>query len=646
MGVAEGDVLWTPSDAGRAWVNVTRYMAWLREHRGLTLSTYDELWAWSVEDLEGFWASIWDYFDVGPPVDDHRVLPGGRAMPGARWFPGTDLNYAGHALRRRDDATAVVFRSEDGGARSLTFGELATRTAEVAAGLRRLGVGQGDRVVAYASNIPETLITFLATASLGAVWSACSPDFGLTAVLDRFRQIEPRVLLAVDGYRYKGVAYDRRPVIAEIAARLPTLETTVIVPLQAGDALPPGTMAFEDLAVPGAELAVEPVSFEHPLWVLYSSGTTGLPKAIVQGHGGIVLEHLKVLSLHHDLGPGDRFFWITSTGWMMWNLLVGGLLVGAAVVLYDGSPAHPDLGALWRMAEETGTTYFGASAPYVQACMKAGVVPREEADLSRLRGIGSTGAPLPPEGFEWVYANVAKDVLLGSVSGGTDVCTAFVGSCPLLPVRSGEIQCRCLGAKVEAFDAAGRSVVGDVGELVLTEPLPSMPLRLWGDEEDRRYRASYFEHFPAVWRHGDWIKITERGSCVISGRSDSTLNRGGVRIGTSELYRVVEALPDVADSLVVDCGRLLLFVVPTEGAALDDPLRARIAGAVRAELSPRHLPDEIVAIDEVPRTLNGKKLEVPVKRILLGEDPGAVVSPDAMANPASLRVFVELAALR
>jgi acetoacetyl-CoA synthetase len=637
--VAEGDMLWSPSDGDRTRANLTRYLAWLGEHRNLGFASYGDLWAWSVDDIEGFWGSIWDFFDVGPrPPEAADVLPGGRTMPGAKWFPGAEVNYVDHALRRRDDSTAVVFRSEDGSAASLTFAELAARTAEVAAGLRRLGVGRGDRLVAYASNIPETLITFLATASLGAIWSACSPDFGVTAVLDRFRQIEPRVLVAVDGYRYKGTVYDRRSVVAEIAAGLPTLEATVVVPAL-GEAPLPGALAFDELGVPGAELDVERVPFDHPLWVLYSSGTTGLPKAIIQGHGGIVLEHLKALSLHHDLGSGDRFFWFTSTGWMMWNLLVGGLLVGAAVVLYDGSPAHPDLGALWRMAEETETTYFGASAPYLQACMKAGFVPSDTADLSRLRAVGSTGAPLPPEGFEWVYANVGKDLLLGSVSGGTDVCTAFVGSCPLLPVRAGEIQCRCLGAKVEAFDEAGRPLIGEMGELVLTEPLPSMPLRFWGDEEDRRYRASYFEHFPGVWRHGDWITITERGSCVISGRSDSTLNRGGVRIGTSEMYRVVEALPEVADSLVIDIGKLYLFVV----AALDDSLRDRIRAVLRAELSPRHVPDEIVAIDEVPRTLNGKKLEVPVKRILLGEDPEGVVSPDAMANPDSLRVFVEVA---
>ena len=588
-------------------------------------------------------------------------------MPGARWFPGASLNYAEQALRWDDDRPAVEFRAEPGSRppETITYRDLRRRVAEVAAGLRHLGVGRGDRVAAYAPNIPETLIAFLATASLGAIWSSCSPDFGVTAVLDRFRQIEPKVLVAADGYVYRGTVHDRRSEVAELERHLPSVEAVVTV---ANLGREMSGLPFDELAAPnldgfvpqryesvqnrrpGADLVFERVPFDHPLWVLYSSGTTGLPKALVHGHGGIVLEHLKALSLHHDLGRDDRFFWYTSTGWMMWNLLVGGLLVGATVVLYDGSPAAPDLGALWRMAEDTGTTYFGASAAYIQSCMKAGIVPAEEADLSRLRAVGSTGAPLSPEGFRWVYEAVHPDLALGSVSGGTDVCTAFVGSCPVLPVRAGEIQCRYLGAAVAAFDEDGKPVVDEVGELVVTEPMPSMPVRLWGDEGHARYRAAYFDTYPGVWRHGDWIRITEQGGCVIYGRSDSTLNRGGVRIGTSELYRVVEDVDQVVDSLVVDTGRLgdegrcWLFVVLADGAVLDDDLRATIARRLRAELSPRHVPDEIVAVAEVPRTLNGKKLEVPVKRILQGERWEAVVSPDAMANPAALDVFVDLVA--
>jgi acetoacetyl-CoA synthetase len=676
------EVLHRPSDAAVAAANLSRYM------RSVGFDSYDELWRWSVDDLEGFWASVWDFFDV-PGTRGETVLAD-RAMPGARWFPDAELNYVEQALRWDDDRPAVVFRSECRPPETISHRELRRRVAAVAAGLRGLGVGRGDRVAAYAPNIPETLIGFLATASLGAVWSSCSPDFGVTAVLDRFRQIEPKVLLAADGYVYRGTVHDRRPEVDELARNLPSVEAVVTI---ANLGREMGGLPFDDLARSGGastpilrgnapqastsvqngspaasgaggggdvDLVVERVPFDHPLWVLYSSGTTGLPKALVHGHGGIVLEHLKALSLHHDLGRDDRFFWITSTGWMMWNLLVGGLLVGASVVLYDGSPAvssprGPDLGALWRMAEETGTTYFGASAAYVQSCMKAGIVPRAEADLSRLRGFGSTGAPLAPEGFRWVYDAVAPNLVLGSVSGGTDVCTAFVGSCPLLPVRAGEIQCRYLGAAVEAFGEDGHAVTDQVGELVVTEPMPSMPVFLWGDDGHVRYRAAYFDTYPGVWRHGDWIRITERGSCVIYGRSDATLNRGGVRVGTSELYRVVEGLDQVVDSLVVDTGglgddgrnrdgRFWLFVVLADGERLDDEVRATITRRLRADLSPRHVPDEIVEVAAVPRTLNGKKLEVPVKRILLGQPWQSVVSPDGMANPESLPFFVDLAA--
>ncbi len=616
-------VLHTPQPRDVERAHITRYLAWLRSNRALDFASYDELWRWSVTDLEGFWTSIVDFFDVRFTRAPDRILSS-RSMPGARWFEGAALNYVDHVFRWPDERLAVLACGEDGPVHTITYGELRLRTAAMAEGLRRLGVGRGDRVAAFVPNVADALVAVLATASLGAVWSACSPDFGATAVLDRFRQIEPAVLLVVDGYRFKGEWHDRRAVVAELAAGLPG--TTVV--------------ALADVARPAAGLRIEPVPFEHPLWVLYSSGTTGLPKALVHGHGGILLEHMKQISLHLDIGPDDRFFWYSSTGWMMWNLLAGGLLVGATIVLYDGSPAFPDPGAMWRLAARLEMTYFGVSAPYILAGMKAGVVPSREADLSRLRGVGSTGAPLPPDGFGWVYENVHADLLLGSVSGGTDVCSGFVASCPLLPVHAGEIQCRCLGVKVEAFDETGASVVGRVGELVVTAPMPSMPLFLWDDPGGARYRASYFETYPGVWRHGDWITITDRGTCVISGRSDATLNRGGVRMGTSELYRVVEARPEVLDSLVVDTGKLSLFVVLAAGSSLDDALRRRIAEALRAELSPRHVPDEIVAIEEVPRTINGKKMEVPVKRLLLGEPMEAVVSPDAMANPASLAPFI------
>jgi acetoacetyl-CoA synthetase len=505
-------------------------------------------------------------------------------------------------------------------------------------------------VAAYLPNIPQTLVAFLATASLGAIWSSCPPDFGIRSVVDRFRQIEPRVLLAVDGYRYNGKPFDRLEAVAQLQSQLPSLRATVLVPnLHDRPVARNGAVTWHEFLGEPSELAFTPVPFDHPLWVLYSSGTTGLPKAIVHGHGGMLLEHLKALSLHLDLGPNDRFFWFTTTSWMMWNFLASGLLVGATLLLYDGSPSHPDLRTLWRLAEQTGMTYLGTSAPFIQACMNAGLDPAKEFDLHGIRGVGSTGAPLPPEGYAWVYEHVGQDLLLGSLSGGTDVCTAFVGPCPLLPVYPGELQCRALGAKVEAFDEHGRPRVDEVGELVLTEPMPCMPVSFWNDPDGHRYRDSYFDLYPGIWRHGDWVEVSARGSCVIYGRSDSTLNRGGVRMGTAEFYRVVEELPEVVDSLVVDTGelgregRLLLFVVLREGAELDEELRARIKQKLRRELSPRHVPDELHAIPEVPCTLTGKKLEVPVRRILLGQPPDQVLSPGALRNPESIRYFVELA---
>jgi acetoacetyl-CoA synthetase len=571
-------------------------------------------------------------------------------MPGARWFEGASVNYAGHALRLQGSEVAVVFRHEDGTRSELTRDALRARVAGVRAGLVRAGVAKGDRVAALMPNCPETLVAFLASASLGAVWSSCSPEFGVDSVLDRFGQIAPKVLFGVDGYTYGGRAFDRAAALEQVARALPSVETRVVVS-RSGSAPPPGFVAWDEFTARTSPLVFEPVPFDHPLWILYSSGTTGLPKPIVQGQGGILLEHLKALALHSDLGEGDRFFWFTTTGWMMWNFLVSGLLVGAAVVLFEGNPGYPDLSSLYRMADEEKITYFGTSAPFVLACRKAGIVPKDQQGLRSLRTFGSTGAPLPVEGFEWVYENVKRDVQLASVAGGTDVCTAFLLSNPLSAVRAGELQCRGLGAKVEAFDAAGKPVVGEVGELVITAPMPSMPLYFLGDPEGKRLTESYFAAFPGVWRHGDWIKISEDGSSVIYGRSDATLNRGGVRMGTAELYRIVEALPEIADSLVVDTGslddegKLWLFVVLRPGAALTQGVSDRIRTTLRSAVSPRHVPDAIVEIREVPRTLNGKKLEVPVKRILMGAQVSTAVAPGTVANPAAIEEIVKAARL-
>ena len=649
-----GELLWEPSAERVERATMTRYMRWLEAERGRSLGDYQALWEWSVTELEEFWASIWDFFAVEASAPYSEVLPE-RVMPGARWFPGTELSYAQHIFRgKRDADVAVLHASELRQLDELRWGELRQQVASAAAGLRGLGVEPGDRVVAYLPNIPETLVAVLATASIGAVWSSCSPDFGASSVVDRFAQIEPKVLFCVDGYRYGGKDFDRVETVAGLQRQMPTLERTVLVPYL--DPAPDisrleSTITWSELLATGqgAELRFEQVPFDHPLWVLYSSGTTGLPKAIVQGHGGILLEHLKKLHLHVDAQDQDRVFWFTTTGWMMWNFLVGALLTPASIVLYDGSPGHPDMGVLWDLAEQTGMTCFGTSASYVAACMKAQVEPSANRDLGRLCAVGSTGSPLSPEGFEWVYEHVGRDTWLFSTSGGTDLCSAFVGGVPLLPVYRGELQGRSLGAAVEAFDEQGNSVVGQVGELVITEPMPSMPLFLWGDEDGSRYRASYFEHYPGVWRHGDWIEITSRGTAVIYGRSDSTINRQGVRMGTSEIYRAVQAVPEVLDALVVDVPRpgtegwMPLFVVLDRGASLDQRLAGEIKRRIREQCSPRHVPNEVFQIREVPRTLSGKVLEVPVKRILTGTPPDQAASRDSLANPESLDYFVDLA---
>jgi len=649
-----GELLWEPSAESVERSTMTRYMRWLADERGLEFGDYESLWRWSASEIEDFWASIWDFFEVEASAPYSEVLRD-HAMPGADWFPGALLSYPQHIFRSRDDAdVAVRHASELRELGELTWGELGDQVARVAAGLRELGIGRGDRVVAYMPNIPETLVAFLATASLGAIWSSCSPDFGASSVVDRFAQIEPKVLFCVDGYRYGGRDFDRTEVVAGVQSAMPTLERTVVLPYLAPEpdlSKLDRAITWDDLLASGegATLEFEQVPFDHPLWVLYSSGTTGLPKAIVQGHGGILLEQLKKLNLHVDAQEGDRLFWFTTTGWMMWNFLIGGLLTPASIVLYDGSPGHPHMGVLWDLAERAGMTCFGTSASYIAACMNAGVEPSDGRDLSALRSVGSTGSPLSPEGFEWVYRHVGGDTWLFSTSGGTDVCTAFVGGVPLLPVYRGELQGRALGARVEAFDEDGNSIVDEVGELVITEPMPSMPLYLWGDDDGSRYRASYFDVYPGVWRHGDWIEITSRGTAVIYGRSDSTINRQGVRMGTSEIYRAVQGIPEITDALVVDIpkpgteGWMPLFVVLADGETLDDELTGEIKRRIRELCSPRHVPDAVYEIAEVPRTLSGKVLEVPVKRILTGTPPEQAASRDSLANPRSLDYFVELA---
>ncbi len=652
MTINEGTLLWEPSQAIREQANLTQYMHWLAHEKHLNITENEALWAWSVEHLEEFWGSLWEYFEIKASKPYTAVLTNA-SMPGAHWFAGAELNYAEQIFRNRtSERPALIAQSETRPLLEVSWDELERKVASVAAALRALGVKRGDRVVNYMPNIPETLIAFLASASLGAIWSSCAPEFGTQSVIDRFQQIEPTVLFAIDGYRYSGKIIDRRAILTELQAALPTLSQTVILPYAFDDTRAESysnAVLWQDVANGEHELTFEQVPFEHPLWVLYSSGTTGLPKAIVQGHGGILLEHLKQLHFSLDLKAEDRFFWYTTTGWMMWNLLIGGLLLGITVLLYDGSPAYPTMNTLWEFAEQTGMTIFGTSAGFIIACMKAEVEPGKTYNLSKLRALGSTGSPLPPEGFQWVYEHVKHDLWLASVSGGTDVCSAFLGGTPLLPVYAGELQCRALGAKVEAFDEQGHPLTDEMGELVITKPMPSMPLFFWNDPDGQKYYHSYFDTYPGIWRHGDWIKITPGGSAIIYGRSDSTINRKGIRMGSSEIYRIVEEEPEVLDSLIIGLERaggnyyMPLFVVLKPGVILDDALKNKLRTQLRTNLTPHHVPDEIVVIAEVPRTLSGKKLEVPIKKLFLGTPLEKAISIGALGNPQAMQFFVEFA---
>lgn len=671
--MTQNQTLWTPTDRFINESNLKRYERWLEEHRGLTFGSYGEMWEWSVQNVKEFWESLWEYFEIIHHSPYKRVLSS-KEMPGARWFEGAALNYAEHIFRQKsEDRPALLFRSETGRSETVSWQELEEKVSAVRAFLVEEEIGKGDRVAAYIPNIPEAIIVFLAVNSLGAIWSCCSPDFGVSTVIDRFSQIEPAILFATTGHTYNGKHHSRLKEIGEIVNGIPGIRKTVLIPYPdekqqnadnrpvsiqsrklSGEVLTASAQGSKSqttwssvLDTPSKPLEFTPVEFNDPIWVLYSSGTTGKPKAITHSHGGVLLEHLKYLNFHNDVKPGENFFWYTTTGWMMWNFMQASLLAGATAVLYDGSAGYPDLNVLWKYAADLPIHHFGTSAPYLTACMKQNLNPGEEFDLSELRSIGSTGAPLPPEAFDWVYESISKEVWLCSMSGGTDMCTAFVGGCPYEPVRRGLIQQRCLGADLHAYSEDGEQITGSLGEMVIQKPMPSMPVYFWGDENYERYKESYFETFTGKWRHGDWIKLFENGSLVIQGRSDATLNRKGIRIGTAEIYAVLDQMNGVNDSLIVNLEQeegedfMPLFVVLDEGADLNQ-ITPQIKQELKTQCSPRHVPDEVIQVPDIPYTLSGKKMEVPVKKALMGMDVSKAMNKDAMKNPEAMEVFIEM----
>jgi len=657
----EGDLLWTPSAARVEKSNMTAYQRWLEKERGLRFATYEDLWRWSVDDLEAFWQSLWDYFKVESSAP-HRGVLASRQMPGAQWFPGARLNYAQHALRYErpntdaPGAAALMFLSERTPLTRMSWEDLGGKVRILATQLRKLGVQRGDRVVAYLPNIPETVIAMLATTSIGAIWSSCGPDFGTRGVLDRYMQLEPKVLFCVDGYQYGGKPFDRKAEVQKILGQLPSIERVIYLPYLNRDDREPltsNTVFWDDLLshppVSATEFRFEQVPFDHPLWILFSSGTTGLPKPICHGHGGIILEQLKHVAFNYDMHRGERLFFFTTTGWMMWNFLASALLSDVVPVLYDGNPAWPAPDVLWKMVDDSGTSLFGTSPTYVAALQKGGFVPREKYKLTTLQSVTLAGSPVTPEVMQWFYQNVKEDLWVASGSGGTDVCTGFVAGVPTLPVYAGEIQARALGAAVYAFDEHGQKVVNQVGELVMTEPMPSMPVCFWNDPGNRRYLESYFQEYPGVWRHGDFFRLNERGGSFVLGRSDATLNRHGVRIGTAEIYRSLATLPEIDDSVIVNLdlpqGKFFmpLFVKLKEGFLLDAGLQERIRATLRSEYSPRHVPDKIYEVAGIPSTLTGKKMEVPLRKILMGVAPEKAANRDAVANPQALDYFIAYA---